>query len=156
MLPRDGRATCRKMSPTNCGGAAIGNDWDRPLRIYIYIYAAHNGAESWTAQAHNHETSPTVPAAHGPVRYSQLARPNQPQCQLAGVAGVPVDEISDALRQVPVFQIAAGAVSSEFGVGTPSAARPAFLEKPCAWMRIRISAQRYPMASEPSLLSGGK
>jgi hypothetical protein len=38
MLPRDGRATCRKMSPTNCGGAAIGNDWDRPLRIYIYIY----------------------------------------------------------------------------------------------------------------------
>jgi hypothetical protein len=38
----------------------------------------------------------------------------------------------------------------------PFAARPAFLEKPSAWMRIRISAQRYPMASEPSLLSGGK
>jgi pimeloyl-ACP methyl ester carboxylesterase len=27
---------------------------------------------------------------------------------------------------------------------TPFAARPAFLEKPSAWMRIRISAQRYP------------
>jgi hypothetical protein len=36
------------------------------------------------------------------------------------------------------------------------AARPAFLEKSSAWMRIRISAQRYPMVSAPYLLSGGK
>jgi hypothetical protein len=155
MLPRDGRATCRKMSPTNCGGAAIGNDWDRPLRIYVYmppITAPSHGRHKLITMKHRRPFRLRMDQSG----YSQLARPNQPQCQLAGVAGVPVDEISDALRQVPVFQIAAGAVSSEFGVGTPSAARPAFLEKPCAWMRIRISAQRYPMASEPSLLSGGK